>query len=191
MNKFEINQNELKNILDAVKHSISKDEYRPIMKFIQLRVNKNILTVSSLDGYRASRLKVNLGDVDFGEFNCYIKPVTIKTTKRGIEKATIESDGKVATVEVMTDFGKCKYSFVQPDAEFFDLDKIYDSAQSHECETILNARYLCEAAKSIGCIDNNYRVVLETKKDGSQAIILRCAQSGIINEQLILPVRKV
>ena len=192
MNKLSINQNLFKKIVDGVKHSVSTEETRPILKYIQIKVEKNILTAYSVDGYRASRIKANLGSVDYGSFKFYIKPINIKATKKGYEDAVIECSKSFVTLEVVTDYGKLKYTFAQPDGDFIDVDKVYEGAAEHDRELGINPRYLIEASKSIETTSTLTRTAtLETKANNAQPIIIRSKDNGILNEQLILPVRLV
>lgn len=192
MNRIEIDQDVFRKVVEAVKHSISDDCSRPILKYILLRIKKNVLTAYSVDGFRASKVQVNVGNVDCGEFECYIKPIKIPATKNAIEFCTIECDEKFAYVEVETEFGRLKYTFIQPDSKFIDIDKVYEGAYEHDREIFLNARYLTEASKSIAITSVKEGVCIQTKDDPTKPIILRSQDesTGIVNEQLILPIRR-
>lgn len=132
MNKIEINECVFKKVISAVKHTVARDDSRPILKYIQLNVSGNKLVVVSLDGYRASRITVDLGTIDCESFTCYIKPINIKTSKNGVFPVIVEADDDIACVEVITEYGKLKYSFTQPKSEYVDIEKIYKDAREHD-----------------------------------------------------------
>ena len=190
MSRVEINEVVFKKVLAAVKHSIARDESRPILKYIQIKVSGKQFTAVSLDGYRASRVTADL-DNEYESFTCYIKPISIKTSKDGILPVVIELDGDIAHVEVITEYGKLKYSFKQPTASYIDVDKIYADAKEHDREVAINAVYLCEALKSCAAttLDRNNLTILESKPDSIKPLILRAKTTGILNEQLILPIK--
>lgn len=191
MSRVEINELVFKKVISAVKHSIARDDSRPILKYIQIKVSGNNFTAISLDGYRASRITVDLGNCNYEPFTCFIKPITIKPTKRGTFPVVIELDGDTAHVEVVTEYGKLKYSFTQPKEAYVDVDKIYEDAKEHDREVAINAVYLCEALKSCATVtlDRNNLTIIENKPDRTRPVIVRSKCEGILNEQLILPIR--
>lgn len=191
MNKIEINECVFKKVVSAVKHTVARNDSRPILKYIQLKMSGNKLVVVSLDGYRASRITVELGTMDYEPFTCYIKPINIKTSKNGVFPVIIEADDDIACVEVITEYGKLKYSFTQPKSEYVDIEKIYNDARVHDREVAINALYLSSALRSCAStsFDRNNLTIIESKEDSSVPVIVRSESSGILNEQLILPIR--
>ena len=192
MKRVEINEEKFKQMMKIAKACVAHEDIRPQLKYIQLKVEGKLLTAYSLDGYRASKVEIEL-DSEFEAFTCFIKPMTIKTSKQKLQNVIVEFDDKYAYVEVSTDYGKLKYTFTQPDGSFIDIEKIYRENKEHDREHAIKASYLADAAKALSNI-SLYRgqcVVIESKEDVVKPIIIRAKGCGIKSEQLILPMRVV
>ena len=192
MKRFEINELQFKELIDGVKHCVSKDGSRPILKYIQIKVKSDTITAYALDGYRAARVEIkNACPID-EEFTCYINPLTVKVSKNGTNPVVIEqSDGKTF-VEVATGYGFLRYGFTVPSGDFPDIEKIYSENRQHDREIGLQPRYAIDALKALNGINHisgGSYAVLEIKVNNAYPIIIRAKNDGIINEQLILPVR--
>lgn len=192
MKRVEINELQFKRLIDGVKHCVAKDNYRPILQYIQIKVAADTITAYALDGYRAARVEVkNTCPID-EEFTCYIKPLTVKVSKRGINPVVIElTDGKTF-IEAATDCGVIKYGFTVPQGDFVDIEKIYADSRPHDRELGIPPRYVIDALKALNGIDycgGSYRAIWESKENSKTPFIIRVKGDGIINEQLILPVR--
>ena len=192
MKRVEINELQFKKLIDGVKHCVSKDGYRPILGYIQIKVNPDTITAHALDGYRAARVEIkNTFSID-EEFTCYIKPLTFKVSKRGINPVVIESTDENTFVEVITEYGVLRYGFTVPSDKFTDVEKIYETARQHDRKIGLQTRYVIDALKAlkgINHISGGDYAVFESKENNTQPFIIRAKNDGIINEQLILPVR--
>ncbi len=189
--RVEINEVLFKQMIDGVRHCVSKDEYRPVLKYIQIEVRNDTVTAYALDGYRAAKTQIKLSEPSENEFLCYIKPFSFKPLKQGINPVVIETDGSCAFVEVITEFGKVRYSFEKPDGNF-DIAKVFEDNKDHDRELGMNAFYMAQACGALQKITNDRRtnlVVLETKENNLRAFIIRAKGEGITSEQLILPVR--
>lgn len=190
---IEINEIIFKKLIDGVKHCVARDDSRPELKYIQIRVKAATITAYALDGYRAGRVEIrNTCPID-EEFICYIKPLTVKVSKRGINPVVIECTDKKTFVEVITEYGKLRYEFTAPQREFIDLEKIYESARPHDRELGLTSRYVIDALRALGDIEpiggGRSVAVLESKENNKEAFIISAKNDYITNEQLILPVR--
>lgn len=192
MKRVEINEIIFKKLIDGVKHCVSKDNSRPILQYIQVKVKTDTITAYALDGYRAGRVEIkNTCPID-EEFTCLIKPFTVKTSKNGINPVVIGQSDKKTFVEVMTEYGVLRYGFDIPNGEFFDIEKVYAAARPHDRELGIQPRYIIDAMKSLNGIQHCYdisAVVLESKENNKQAFIIRAKNEYVLNEQLILPVR--
>lgn len=192
MNQIRINEIVFKRIMDAVKCSVARDEPRPILKFIKIKITGNKLVAYSLDGYRASRVTVSLGEnVDCDFFEGYIKPIQIKVSKNGINDVVLCADEIQTTVQVKTEYGLLSYVFDKPAGDYVDGDKVYDGDREHDREFAVNARYVVEAMKVIEktSLNKNNMAIIECKEDPIKPIIIRSKESDFLNEQLILPIR--
>ena len=132
MKRVEINELQFKKLIDVVKHCVSKDDYRPVLGYIQIKVKPDTITAYALDGSRAARVEIkNTFPID-EEFTCLIKPFTFKVSKRGINPVVIECTGENTFVEVVTEHGALRYGFAVPSGEFPDVEKIYETARQHD-----------------------------------------------------------
>lgn len=135
MKRVEINKIQFKRLIDGVKYCIGKSDYRPIFQYIQIKVKTDTITACALDGYRtvrgyrAARVEIkNTCPID-EEFTCYIKPITVKVSKSGINSVVIEQMGEKTFVEVATEYGVLRYGFEIPTDKFFDVEKVYADAR--------------------------------------------------------------
>lgn len=192
MKRVEINEIQFKRLIDGVKHCVEKSDYRPILQYIQIKVAADTITAYALDGYRAARVEIkNTCPID-EEFTCYIKPITVKVSKSGINSVVIEQTGEKTFVEVATEYGGLRYGFTMPQGDFVDIEKIYIGARQHDRNVGIQLRYVIDALKALNGIDvcgGSYRAILESKENSKTPFIIRAKGDGIINEQLILPVR--
>lgn len=193
MKRVEINELQFKKLIDGVKHCVSKDGCHPILEYIQIKVKPNTITVYALDGYRAGRVEIkNTFPID-EEFTCLIKPITVKVSKRGINPVVIEQTDENTFVEVITEYGILRYGFAVPSGEFIDGEKIYETARQHDRKLGLQPRYVIDALKALNGIDYIHGggsvAIFESKENNTQPFIIRAKNDGIVNEQLILPVR--
>lgn len=191
MKKVEINEITFKKLIDGVKHCVATDESRPILQYIQVNVKNDTIIVYALDGFRAGRVEVkNTNPID-EEFTCYIKPLSIKVSKQGINPVIIECTDDKTFIEVITEYGVLRYGFDDPikkgKGNYVDIEKIYNNARLHDRELGIDPRYVIDALKSLkGC--DRY-AVFESKENNKEAFIIKAKTEDIINEQLILPVR--
>lgn len=132
MKRVEINKIQFKRLIDGVKYYVGKCDYRPIFQYIQIKVKTDTITACALDGYRAARVEIkNTCPID-EEFTCYIKPITVKVSKSGINSVVIEQMGAKTFVEVATEYGVLRYRFEIPTDKFFDVEKVYADARPHD-----------------------------------------------------------
>ena len=195
MKRVEINELQFKSLIDGVKHCVSKDGSSPILEYIQIKVKPDTITAYALDGYRAGRVEIkNTFPID-EEFTCYIKPLSVKVSKRGINPVVIECTDENTFVEVITEYGILRYGFAAPSGEFsdvIDIEKVYENARQHDRELGFQTRYVIDALKALNGINHisgGSYAVLETKENNMQPFIIRAKNDSIVNEQIIVPVR--
>lgn len=188
--KVEINEILFKKMIDTVKHCVSREMYRPVLRYIQIQVKSDVVTAYALDGYRAAKAEIKLSKESDTEFTCYITPFPFKPSKRGCNPVLIEYDGSRTCVEVITEYGRAKYNFDKPDGEF-DIAKTYAENKDHDRELGMSAYYTSQALRALQNIttDRNNLVILETKESNIRPFVIRAKGEGITSEQLILPVR--
>lgn len=192
MKRVEINEIQFKRLIDGVKHCVEKSDYRPMLQYIQIKVKSDSITAYALDGYRAARVEIkNTCPID-EEFTCYIKPFTVKVSKRGTNPVVIEQAGEKTFVEIVTEYGVLRYGFDIPTDKFVDIEKVYAAARPHDRELGIQPRYVIDALKALNGIEQSgagYQAIIESKDDNKSPFIIRAKCDGVTNEQLILPVR--
>ena len=192
MKRVEINEIQFKRLIDGVKHCVEKSDYRPMLQYIQIKVKSDSITAYALDGYRAARVEIkNTCPID-EEFTCYIKPITVKVSKSGINSVVIEQTDEKTFVEVVTEYGVLRYGFDIPQGDFVDIEKIYIGARQHDRNVGIQLRYVIDALKALNGIEQSgagYQAVIESKDDNKSPFIICAKCDGVTNEQLILPIR--
>ena len=193
MKRVEINELHFKSLVNGVKNCVARDDSRPVLKYIQIKVKHDTITAYALDGYRAGRVEIkNTCPID-EEFTCLIKPFTVKTSKNGINPVVIECTDEKTFVEVITEYGVLRYGFTAPKDKFIDVEKIYEANRLHDRELGMQTRYVIDALKSLSGIRrigaSGSVVIFESKESNIQPVIISAKNDGIVNEQLILPVK--
>lgn len=194
MKRIEINEKQFKRLIDGVKHCTAHDDSRPELKYIQIKVAADTITAYALDGYRAGRVEIKNACPTNEGFTCYIKPLTFKVSKRGVNPVVIEQTDEKTFVEIITEYGVLRYGFTAPKDEFIDVEKVFAANRPHDRELGLQTRYVIDALKALNGIisDSGYgRVVaiFESKENNKQPFIIRAKSENITNEQLVLPVK--
>lgn len=192
MKRVEINETLFKCLIDGVKRCVATDASRPILQYIQIKVKTDTITAYALDGYRAGRVEIkNVCPID-EEFTCYIKPLTVKVSKRGTNLVFIEQSDEKTFVEVVTEYGVLRYGFTTPQDKFIDVEKIYIANRSHDREIAMNPRFVIDALKNFSGMQKVYGgakyAIFESNESKTNPIIIRTKNDEVINEQLILPV---
>ena len=123
-------------LIDGVKNSLSNDMYRPELSYIKLVVKKNEITAYSCDGYSAAKVTVpNLNPID-EEFECFIKPITVKPSKGRPQEISVEVVDGDEYVKVLVEYGELKYCFTQPKDNFVDIEKRMRNADRNRTYTM-------------------------------------------------------
>ena len=192
MKRVEINELQFKSLMDGVKHCVSKDGTRPIWEYIQIKVKPDTITAYALDGYRAGRVEIkNTFPID-EEFTCYIKPLSVKVSKRGINPVVIECKDENTFVEVISEHGILRYGFPVPSGEFIDVENLYEKARQNDREISFQTRYVVDALKALNGINHisgGSYAVLGITENNIQPFIIRAKNDSIVNEQIIVPAR--
>lgn len=189
--KIEINELLFVKMIESVKHCIAKDNPRLALRSIRLKIYKDKLTAYACDGYRAARTTITLPQEAEGDFECYIKPIKVKPSRCGRNPVVIEYENDLATVEVMTEFGKIKYCFEQYKGDYVNIDKVYEAAASCDRKIGIDPNYVKQALTALSQINGKGKkcVILETQEKNSASFVIWAKGQGYISEQLILPMR--
>ena len=174
-------------LIDGVKNSLSNDMYRPELSYIKLVVKKDEITAYSCDGYSAAKVTVpNLNPID-EEFECFIKPITVKPSKGRPQDIIVEVINGDTYVEVPVEYEKLRYCFTQPKDNFVDIEKIIGNADRHDTYTIhVQPASLIKALKAVQKTSKKVKVKFGDKL--SPFIIkAKCGETN--NWQVVLPAR--
>ena len=187
MKRVAITDTAFATLIDGVKNSLSKEIYRPKLSYIKLVVKKDEITAYSCDGYSAAKVTVpNLNPID-EEFECFIKPITVKPSKGRPQDIIVEVINGDTYVEVPVEYEKLRYCFTQPKDNFVDIEKIIGNADRHDTYTIhVQPALLIKALKAVQKTSKKVKVKFGDKL--SPFIIkAKCGETN--NWQVVLPAR--
>lgn len=174
-------------LIDGVKNSLSTEIYRSELSFIKLVVKKDEITAYSCDGYSAAKVTVpNLNPID-EEFECFIKPITVKPSKGRPQDIIVEVINGDTYVEVPVEYGKLRYCFTQPKDIFVSIEKIIESTDKNDTYTIHVQPALLIKALKAAQKTNKYAEVKFGDKLSPFIIEAKCGETN--NWQVVLPAR--
>lgn len=187
--KVEVNELVFIKLVESVKHCIAKDG-RLHLQFIKLKITPSKLIAYACDGFRAARSASDIYPPAEEEFECLIKPIKIKPSKRGINNVVIALENNIAYIEVTTEFGKVKYCFEQPKDSYTDLEKVFSAARNTDRKIGINPEYVKQAMTALSQMQKtNKCVILECQPKANAAIFLHARTYSFESEQIILPMR--
>lgn len=187
MKKVAITDTAFATLIDGVKNSLSNDMYRPELSYIKLVVKKDEITAYSCDGYSAAKVTVpNLNPID-EEFECFIKPITVKPSKGRPQDIIVEVINGDTYVEVPVEYGKLRYCFTQPEDKFVNIEKVIENTDKNDTYTIHVQPALLIKALKAAQKTNKYAEVKFGNKLSPFIIKAKCGETN--NWQVVLPVR--
>lgn len=187
MKRAAITDTAFATLIDGVENSLSKDMYRPELSYIKLAVKKDEITAYSCDGYSAAKVTVpNLNPTD-EEFECFIKPITVKPSKGCPQDIIVEVINGDTYVEVPVEYGKLKYCFTQPKDIFVNIEKIIENTDKNDTYTIHVQPALLIKALKAAQKTNKYAEVKFGDKLSPFIIKAKCGETN--NWQVVLPAR--
>lgn len=187
MKRVAITDTAFATLIDGVKNSLSTETYRPELSYIKLVVKKDEITAYSCDGYSAAKVTVpNLNPID-EEFECFIKPITVKPSKGRPQDIIVEVINGDTYVEVPVEYEKLRYCFTQPNDNFVDIEKIIENTDKNDTYTIhVKPASLIKALKAVQKTNKCVKVQFGDKL--SPFIIkAKCGETN--NWQVVLPAR--
>lgn len=187
MKKVAITDTAFATLIDGVKNSLSKEIYRPELSYIKLVVKKDEITAYSCDGCSAAKVTVpNLNPID-EEFECLIKPITVKPSKGRPQDIIVEVVDGDTYVEVPVEYGKLKYCFTPPNDNFMNIEKIIENTDKNDTYTIHVQPALLIKALKAAQKTNKYVKVQFGDKLSPFIIKAKCGETN--NWQVVLPAR--
>ena len=187
MKRVAITDSAFATLIDGVKNSLGKEIYRPELSYIKLMVKKDEITAYSCDGYSAAKVTVpNLNPID-EEFECFIKPITVKPSKGRPQEISVEVINGDTYVEVFAEYGKLRYCFAHQKGNFVDIEKIIENADKNDTYTIhVQPALLIKALKAVQKTNKCVKVQFGDKLS---PFIIK-AKCGETNKwQVVLPAR--
>ena len=121
MKKITLTNDQLNNIFEVAKSAISTDMVRPLMQYAKATVRGKELTIITCDGWRLSRLKLELAEVAEEDFDFYFKLFTLPKTLISADIEKVE-DKVIFTLNCSE--WQQSYIFPQPSGDFVDADKV-------------------------------------------------------------------
>lgn len=187
MKRVVITDTAFATLIDGVKNSLSNDMYRPELSYIKLVVKKDEITAYSCDGYSAAKVTVpNLNPTD-EEFECFIKPITVKPSKGRPQDIIVEVINGDTYVEVPVEYGKLRYCFTQPEDKFVNIEKVIENADKNDTYTIHVQPALLIKALKAAQKTNKYVKVQFGDKLSPFIIKAKCGETN--NWQVVIPAR--
>ena len=187
MKRVAITDTAFATLIDGVKNSLSNDMYRPELSYIKLVVKKDEITAYSCDGYSAAKVTVpNLNPTD-EEFECLIKPITVKPSKGRPQDIIVEVINGDTYVEVPVEYGKLKYCFTPPKDIFVNIEKVIENTDKNDTYTIFVQPALLIKALKAAQKTNKYVKVQFGDKLSPFIIKAKCDETN--NWQVVLPAR--
>lgn len=187
MKRVVITDTAFATLIDGVKNSLSNDMYRLDLSYIKLVVKKDEITAYSCDGYSAAKVTIpNLNPTD-EEFECFIKPITVKPSKGRPQDIIVEVINGDTYVEVPVEYGKLRYCFTQPKDIFENIEKIIESTDKNDTYTIHVQPALLIKALKAAQKTNKYVKVQFGDKLSPFIIKAKCGETN--NWQVVLPAR--
>lgn len=187
MKRVAITDTAFATLIDGVKNSLSKDMYRLDLSYIKLVVKKDEITAYSCDGYSAAKVTVpNLNPID-EEFECFIKPITVKPSKGRPQDIIVEVINGDTYVEVPVEYGKLRYCFTQPEDKFVNIEKVIENADKNDTYTIHVQLALLIKALKAAQKTNKYAEVQFGDKLSPFIIKAKCGETN--NWQVVIPAR--
>lgn len=166
MKKIIIETQNLKRVLENVKHGVSKEKFRPVFTGICMEVENLKLTMITCDGYKLFTDNCNITEGD--EFKVVV-PI-FEIPKNTDKEVIIEVNNEFITF----DFGEQKQSYKIIKGEYIDYKPFFNKTNTFSI--IFNAKYLQQALKS-----EKGEVLLEFSDDASPVFIN--------NKKLVLPIK--
>ena len=199
MKEIKINDIQLNELFKTLKSSLSKDETRPILKWIKVEVKGDKITAISVDGYMLSTITFSISENTNEEFCFFIQPFYIPKDKNGLE-ITFNCENEkyvMVTIESFSQKDKLTYQFYQPDNNFIDWQKIIPETDD-SLEVTVNAVRLMNLMKGYQCnLLYNNEVTLKFKRNGkgidfiSPVVFEQTTLTGTKKQSILLPIKKL
>ncbi len=193
-----IDSSRLEELFKTTKDSLSKDESRPILKWIKIEVEKDKMTAISLDGYILSTITIDINNDIEEPYSFFIQPFYIPKTKQGCEITfDCSSTGYVMVIiKPYTSKDTISYKITQPSAEFINWQQAIPKTDK-QFEISFNANYLMKILKGFntGIADKNeVRLCFSKSETGINAVapmvLKQYTKVGIEKQSIILPIRR-
>ena len=131
---------DLKHIYDVCAPHVSKDNSKPLLKFIQLRIERQILTATACNYATLAQTKIDLGEgVDDVEY--YIPVVKIPKAQLVVIDNTPEN-------EITLDFITTKFTERKPAGEFLDWKKVINCCSQSQYVIGVDPKLMIQSLQS-------------------------------------------
>lgn len=189
----------LEELFKTTKQSISKDEARPILKWIKVEVEKGKLTAISLDGYILSTTCIEIKNEVTEPYSFFIQPFYIPKSKQGSE-ITFDCSCKdyvTVTIKPYTSRDTISYRITQPNSEFINWRQIFNLNLDENLEICFNADKLIKILKGFctSFTDKNEVILCFAKSENginknAPMVLKQYTNNGIEKQSLVLPIMR-
>lgn len=189
--KVYIDEGMFDKMLKATKGGVAKDLFRPELNFMKVKVEGTTITVYTCDGYTGAKMTFNARKTDGEDFECYIKPIPFKKTKKGCCEVVLSFEEGNATIEIPTEYGNLTYSFKQTVKWRFDADKVFGNMANHDREVGINSAFMMRIMRNFANVstDRNRLAIIESKENNELGFRIKTKEKDFTLEQFIMPVR--
>jgi DNA polymerase III sliding clamp (beta) subunit (PCNA family) len=174
---------DLKRLIKATAKFISKDENRRMLQWIQLKFDKEKMTVTAaaLDGYKLSVEAVLAFDID-ESFTAYIKPYLPVGARDVYSKIELTDE------RCLIDIGGRFTGYKQPKDDFYNVEKFLTEMEQIPIisEVCLTRDFLIDALKSLQLDEWGRMPVIIQLRDNLRPVSVKLGKST----RYILPVRR-
>lgn len=188
MKKITLEKAIFSKLIDTVKECVAKDDSRPALRYIKIEVEPETITAIAVDGFRMAKIELKHGNADVEPFDFVLKPLVLSANAKNVEIELVDGCAEITVYEL---FGKLKYFFEQPKAEFFNHKQIVDEkVLVNDNYICFNAKYMIECLKSFCGKSRNNQCELHHGESKVSPFYLISNNDDEKVVKLILPIRK-
>ena len=194
-----INAGDWKHAMNNLASTISTDDSRPILRYVNVTSQKDKIVMKSLDGFKMTEVVIkNISDgaeVENAEFEVNIPIVKVENKDIMFVTIAVSEDGKDVTISQMAMGGypiiaKTYRAFK---GDYVNTDQIKPNHKGEDSLTIhLSPKFLAKIMKDISANDRDYVTIKMQRKDSTLMPIEFFGDdkgTNCVVYKLLLPVR--
>lgn len=194
MKKITIDYQNFKNLIKAVKPAISKDDPRPVLKFIKFEVDKSQIRAISCDGYMLQVATLEHGQIVDESFEFLLEPIKqfLDSTTLPYSTIEIECEENLKTKLTIQSYFTQTIVLTTPSGkDYLNWENVFPEV-SEDLKITFSASRLIQLLKT--CLNNQGYVTFKFCKsdkgiDNVKATLISHIDENIKKEYVLLPVR--